>query len=88
MITNAFEKSCIWEYYGKRSTAPKEQPLNPPQYLQKYLGTLWKVEYPDMYRSELCNKHHGSPSIHVSYLNIITKMFTSYKDTYLLHFAI
>ena len=31
MTTNAFEKSCIWEYYGKRSTASKEQPLNPPQ---------------------------------------------------------
>ena len=44
MITNAFEISCILEYCGKRSTAPQEQPLHPPQHLQKYLGTLWKVE--------------------------------------------
>ena len=65
MITDAFEISCILEYCGKRSTAPQEQPLHPPQHLQKYLGTLWKVErlLPDTFEMSCIQEYYGEWSI-------------------------
>ena len=65
MITNAFEISCILEDCGKRSTASQEQPLHPPQHLQKYLGTLWKVErlLPDTFEMSCIQEYYGEWSI-------------------------
>ena len=65
MFTNAFEISCIWEYCSKRSTAPQEQPLHPPQHLQKDLGTLWKVEHllPDTFAMSCIQEYNGDWSV-------------------------
>ena len=50
-------------------------------------NVLPKWPFMSVMQSHFENKSFKVQTIHVSYLNIDTELFASYKDTYLLHFA-